>query len=129
MFGFKRKKEEKPEEKEEDEASKIAFQLSPDGSTVFIQVTWPKPESAEEAKKTIATYAYMLYLIASGKLLPTIKEAVGAPHSDEPVVRETGKAIVNTFNQIMEANGLIMNDKPMISPQETFSVRGPIQND
>lgn len=124
MFGFGKKKE----KEEDEEVSKIAFQLSPDGSTVFVSVTWPKPESPEEAKKTITTYAYMLYLIASGKLLPTIKDAVGAPHADEAIVRETGKAIISTFNQIMEANGLVMSDKPMISPQEAFAVRGPMND-
>ena len=125
---FWKKKAEEPEvEIEEEEAfhggPRLIFEIN-DGSKIFVGCSWPSPANEQEASNIINQYANMLFLLATGKLTPTIKQAVGGVNSDR-VSAEMGRAIVIAFNNMLRQNGYTQNDEPLISAQEAFAVRGP----
>lgn len=93
-------------------------------SNILIGCSWPSPDNGEEAASIVNNYAHMLFLLATGKLLPIIKQTVGGVNADR-VSAEMGRAIVISLNNALKAHGYIESDEPMIGAQEAFAVRGP----
>lgn len=130
MGWFKRKKPvvEKVVEDEETITPRLTFELTADGNNIMVGCLWREPKTSEEAAHLVAAFSNMMFLAMNGRLTQTVKDAIGNYNPDNQLATEIGRGILNSFNALMAKNNYLETERPLVTPQEAFSVRGRVDD-
>lgn len=109
---------------------RLTFDIQSDGS-VIVSSSWPMPTNDEEARETISAYSQLIVLLSTGRLMPSMQQAVMTFDQSKEINKKMSHAILISIQNILESNGHLhllgdndADDEPVVKPTEAFGVRG-----